>query len=163
MPDNIPDDLSSGDIFDAPEGPLVRALEPILELLIQIQQRIKTLETHSPTTQVISEELKQQHATLTQLMESTREPSPTQTDLLQELNTCNHSLHRINHRLQDQEDTLKSYLDWKTLAGLMLGTSVITAAIFLTALQWITPKQDKLLNTKLEIIFDRIEEIRTKK
>jgi len=66
----------------------------------------------------------------------------------------------VEESLRSQNKLLSTRLSWKILVAQMAGTSLITAALVLIALHLFPPNPYPLLDQKLQIIFERIEQLR---
>jgi chromosome segregation ATPase len=82
------------------------------------------------------------------------------SDLTSELHSLNESVRAVGRTVQEQEQTLDTMLSWKTIAANLFATSVIMGTIVVMIIKLTPSRTDNLLNTKLEIIFNRIEQIR---
>jgi len=66
----------------------------------------------------------------------------------------------VEESLRSQNKLLSTRLSWEILVAQMAGTSLITAALVLIALHLFPPNPYPLLDQKLQIIFERIEQLR---
>jgi len=66
----------------------------------------------------------------------------------------------VEEHLRAQNKLLSSRLDWKIIAAQMAGAGLIAAGLVLIGLHLFPPNPYPLLDQKLQIIFERVEQIR---
>lgn len=70
------------------------------------------------------------------------------------------SLGWVEQSLRSQSQLLSTHLNWKIMAVQMVGSSLIAAALLLTGLHLFPPNPYPLLDQKLQILFERVEQSR---
>lgn len=76
-----------------------------------------------------------------------------------ELQALNQTVQTLGKRMREQQKDLESVFSWKTVATNLFASSLIMSCIVVLIIKLTPSRTDALLDTKLEIMFNRIEQI----
>ena len=76
------------------------------------------------------------------------------------LNNLSGEVQVLRRLLQQQDSLIRRWISWKAFVIGLLSMTLVTGALVFLGLRIVTPQKDQLLDAKLEIIYQQIEEVR---
>ncbi len=135
-------------------------------LVVSLQQLMKTLEHQAPDYSLLLSELNQTVETIRQSQEQVAKviaqnsPSQYLPSIEQKFSKVDNRLSEIEQTIQNQQQTINTQFDWRVLATNLLTISTVTAVTVTLAIRSFPPSPAPLLEEKLTAIYQRIEQVR---
>jgi hypothetical protein len=146
--------------FEADRNAFHVALEPILRRLILIQSHLQDLEKRFDQVESVENALKAQRSALENLSRNDNEQARASSAVDEHLVRMEKLLQQVQRDLGAQHKLANTYFGWKYIIGQLLTVTVVTSAVVIIGLRMFPPNPHPLLDRKLQILFDRIENIR---
>lgn len=145
-------------------SPVDRSQQDFSALLVAIQdlnQAIgrQRIPNYAPLLSRIEAQLEAHNASVQELQREVSSRHHELSDIGTELQALNQTVQTLEKRMREQQKDLESVFSWKTVATNLLASSLIMSCIVVLIIKLTPSRTDALLDTKLEIMFNRIEQI----